>query len=327
MSNAVLRLLRNVTRSTSALVDTVLSDPCSTVPLTVTPLTDRPGGARVVSSPVSGLVVGIAPVNQTGMLTDLPSFAGGGGYACLSHGTLEVPDLQLRPGETLDLPRRLAEHLAVPPCAVEHVLLVGPADPVFSSLGRDGSLAIQWLLHRAAERSGRTVLHGARPQSPALLARRPEVLRRWAADLVPMLTACGTHGFVPLGSVIGPVEEDEVEFRAVKTGYETALPPGLTERAGARLYELAWERVSALATVVGSWTVLHAGSTVDPVDRSGIQGCIAAKRMHMLEHGVLQRLPSGLLRFTCDTAVPSLVNAIRIVTGTNEREHHWRFYA
>lgn len=329
MTIAPLRFLRSFLTPTPAALDTILSGPCSTAPLTVTPLTDHPGGARVVSSPVSGLVIGVAPVGETGALTELPHFAQGGGYVCLSPGSIEVPALALRAGETVDLPRRIAEHLALPPCPVEHLVLVGSADPVFSPLDKGETLALQWLLHRLAERAGRAVLHGAPPPRPLLLDRDPRVLACWSSNLRPMLSATGTPAFVPLGRVVAPVPEvsDDEAFRAVKTGYATALPSGLTERDGARLYELGWERVRALVTVVGHWTVLHAGSTVDPTDRSGIQGCIAAKRRHMLERGVLQRTSTGLLRFTCDTAVPSLTNAIRVVTGTNERRHHWRLAA
>lgn len=306
----------------------ILSRPCSLVPLTVTPLGERATGARVVTSPTSGLVVGIAPVDEVAALTALPHFGEGGAYTFLSHGTVDVPAMVLRPGETVDLPRRIAEHLAFPPCTVEHVLLVGSADPVFSPLGKDGVLALQWLLHGMAVAAGRALVHGAVPQRPPLLAHDPERVARYAMDLRPMALAGGTHAFEPRGPVIGPVVVGPVDkaevFRAVQRGYATDLPPGLTERPGARLYELTWRGLTALATVVDHWTVLHAGSTADPVHHGGVQGCIREKRRRMLAHGVLQRGPGNLLRFTCDTAVPSLVNGVRVVTGTNEREHHWR---
>lgn len=306
----------------------ILSRPCSLVPLTVTPLGERATGARVVTSPTSGLVVGVAPIDEIAALTALPHFGEGGAYTFLSHGTVDVPAMALRPGETVDLTRRIAEHLAFPPCTVEHVLLVGSADPIFSPLGKDGVLVLQWLLHGMAVEAGRALVHGAVPQRPPLLAHDPERVARYAMDLRPMVLAAGTHAFEPCGAVvrpvvIGPADEAEV-FRAVQRGYATDLPPGLTERPGARLYELAWRGLTALATVVGRWTVLHAGSTVDPTHHGGVQGCIRDKRLHMLAHGVLQRSPGGLLRFTRDTAVPSLVNGVRVVTGTNEREHHWQ---
>lgn len=328
MPFALPRFVRSLLTSTTPPVDAILAGPCSTVPVSVVPLTDRDGGPRVVTSPASGLIVGIAPVHETAMLAALPHFAAGGGYTGLNHGTLDVPGLDLRPGDTLDLPRRMNEHLLAPPCPVEHVLMVGAADPVFAPLGRDETIALQWLLYRLAERAGRAALHGAAPARPALLDHEPQRLVRWSADLRPMLCAAGTHAFVPPGRVIGPAIVDptdgEAAFRAVPRGYLTELPPGLTERDGAEHYELAWRRVSARATVVGHWTVVHAGATVDPDEHSGVQGCIAAKRRHMLMHGVLQRGADGLLRLTRDTALPSLVNALRVVTGTNELAERWR---
>ncbi len=326
MAIAPLRLMRALSNPISIDLDTILSGPCSTAPVTVTPLSDDPGGPRVISSPTSALVVGVAPVSDTKPLTTRPHFAREGGYACLAHGDREVAGLQLRPGETVDLPRRIAEHRVFPPCSIEQVLLVGSADPAFSPLGKDGTLAIQWLLYNLAEYAGRAVLHGGSPPFPLLLDRAPQTLARWSADLRPLLTAAGTAAFVPLGPVLGPVvvQPEEETFRAVKSGYETVLPPGLTEAEGAQRYELAWGQVTARATIVGHWTVVHAGSTADPIDRSGIQACIAAKRRHMLEAGVLRRTRTGLLRFTCDVAVPSLTNLVRVLTGTNEPGDHWR---
>jgi hypothetical protein len=326
MAIAPLRFQRTQSNSVPIELDTILSGPCSRVPVTVTPLTDDPSGPRIVSSPASGLVVGIAPINEMKVLAVYPHFAAEGGYACLSHGTVEVPGLQLRPGETLDLPRRIREHRVFPPCVIEHVLLVGSADHAFSPLDKGDVLAIQWLLYSLAERAGRATLFGETPPRPPILHRRPQVLARWSADLRPLLTAAGTLAFVPPGDVIGPmvVQPQEGAFQAVKRGYETTLPPGLTEAESARSYELAWGAVTARATTVSDWTIIHAGSTADPVDRPGIQPCIAAKRQHLQERGVLQQASPGLLRFTCDTAVPSLTNALRILTGTNEPRGHWR---
>lgn len=304
---------------------TLIAGPVSTVPVTVTPLTDHPSGARVASMPTSGLIAGIAPIHDVGRLTALPSFKAAA-YACISQGSLAVPGVHLRPGESLHNPRRQAEHQVLPPCPVEEVLLVGPANPTFGFFGRDETRALEWLLHRLAVEAGRAAVHGTAPPRPALLDREPQRLARWASDAMPLFRALGTPAFAPPGPVLRPiaVEPDDATFRAVQRGYATELPPGLTEQPDARLYELAWAGIYAMATVSGSWTVLHAGSMAAADLSSGVQSCIADKRRAMLAEGIFQRGASGLWRVTRDVALPSLLNALRVLTGTNELDHYWR---
>ena len=330
MASALTRFIASLLNPTPLGLDALLATPRSTVPHTVTPLDDRPGGPRVVSAPDAGLVVGLAHHTRIAALTALPHFAAGVGYATLSHGSISVPALALRAGESLDGPARLAQHLADPPAPIEAILLVGPADPVFSPFGRDESLAVQYLLHGLALRAARAVVHGAPPQRPVLLDREPQRLLRWVQDLAPMLRSC-TPLFEPCAVLLLPrpvVAEPEgageVEPRGVARGYHTVLPPGLTEGVGVSRYALRWRGLAAQATVAGDWTVLHAGTTVDPTDHAGVQSCIADKRARMREQGVLQGTAGGLLRLTRDVGLPSLTNALRVVTGTNEPGHHWQ---
>lgn len=211
------------------------------------------------------------------------------------------------------------------------MLLVGSASPELSPFGRDETVAIQWLLYKLPELAGRVVLHGAAPARPMLIDHNPQLVAEWAGDLKAMLPAAGILACEPRGRVIGPATPDPEElevFSTVLKGYETKLPPGLTELDGAQHHDLVWDGAHALVTVVDHWTVIHAGSTANPEDRSGVQSCIAAKRADMLANGVLQRTRcGGLLRFTCDTAVPSLTNAIRVITGTNLPKDHFRVAA
>lgn len=331
MATLPLRIARKSSRLSSADIDAMLDGPRSTVPVTVTPLTDQPGGPRIIGSPTSGLILGIAAIDQIDALTAYENFARCAGYSCIANWSVEFPFSIFRPGETTYMARRIGEHRAAPPCTFEHVLLVGSADPFFSPFGRDETIAIQWALYRLAERAGRVLLHGAAPARPALLDHNSNLVAQWVADLKTLLPAAGVMACEPRGRILGPVDdgrEAPEAFVAVSRGYEKQVPPGLTERADAIHYDLAWNRVHALVTVVDRWTIIHAGSTADPDDRSGIQGCIALKRVDLLNDGVLQRTRCGhLWRFTCDIAVPSLTNAIRTITGTNLPKDRFRLAA
>ena len=91
-------------------------------------------------------------------------------------------------------------------------------------------------------------------------------------------------------------------------------------RIGNASHDSSPEKIVSTEPGVGGRTV--------PEDRSGVQSCIVAKRATMLANGVLQRTRCGLqLRFTCDTAVASLTNAIRTITGTNLPKDHFRLAA
>ena len=76
--------------------------PCdqAQLPLTLTPLSPTPAGARLVESAMSRLVVGAAPVDELRLLLEHPVFAGRpAAYLLLGEGALRV-------GETLDLAGR-----------------------------------------------------------------------------------------------------------------------------------------------------------------------------------------------------------------------------
>lgn len=330
MAKVPLRVVRNHSSLFATAVEALLDEPRSTVPVTVTPLDDKPGGPRVVSSAGSGLVLGIANIDQIDTLTAYEHFQVGGGYSCISHWCAELPFSAIRPGETVHLPRRIGEHRAAPPCAFEHMLLVGSANPIFAPFGRDETVALQWILYALAESAGRVALHGAPPARPMMLDHNPHLLRQWVRDLRTLLSATGVMAWEPRGATVGRIVDQPEErgpVRAVLQGYETNIPPGLTEREGAVRYDLVWDRIHALVTVVDDWTIIHAGSTANPDDRSGIRSCIAAKRADLLAKGVVQRMQCGLWRFTRDTAVPSLTNAVRTITGTNARDGLFRLAA
>ena len=299
--------------------------PCTSIPVRIVPLGTRPDGSRLITQPGSGLVVGIAPVDDVAGLLAHRSFRGGGGYVTLSHGNLGFTSAQIRPGDTSDLPRRLREHLLWPPHRIEYILVVGPADPAVNPFGKDAALTLQWILHGLALRAGRATVVGAAAPRPLLLDSDPALVGRWIADLRPLLVAAGVMLFEPQGAVTEPRasapsgnDDRDDGLRPVERGYAITLPARLTERPDALRYRLAWNSLSGQATVTDGWTVLHAGSLADPAHRPGIQACIATKRDRLLEHGVLQRTAGGLLRLTRDIAVPSLLNATRLLTGTNE---------
>ncbi|MFD0463366.1 hypothetical protein ACFQY9_17490 [Microvirga aerilata] len=303
----------------------------------------HPAGARLVTSPASCLMVGVAPVFEAAHLFAVPEFQGPTCYGLAHHGMLadlgvaEIDAPQLRVGETIRMPGRYADHRTQPPLPIEDVLLIGSRDR--DSFGRDEVVALQEVLTELASAAGRYQVTGAPPTRSWLRQVNPALVERWLADLRPMLVSAGWMVFEPRGPLLlprgrafeAPTREVAAEPQpsagsppAVPSGFTTAFPPELLAQAEARRYRLHHQGATARVCVVEDWTILEKGSLVRRRDRSGIQLCLARKRNQLIGQGLLRRTRrKGLLRLTQDIALPSLTNAARVVTGDNVPRTLW----
>jgi hypothetical protein len=338
--STLLRPVRGLTLSALAGAKRILLSSCSTLSMQVTPLTDRPNGARLVTSPASCLVVGAGPVSDASLLLDLPVFQRPACYGLHHQGTLSALEVagvdvpQVRIGETLQPARRLDEHRSTPPLPAEEILLIGSRDE--TAFGRDEVVALQEALTVLAVQAGRYQVTGAPPARSWLRQVAPALIERWLFDLRPMLVSAGCLMFEPRGASLAPRPSAPVAVAgeappqqaepapAFAAGFTTDVPPKVLTRPGAQRYRLTFRGATARLCVIGPWTILVKGSLVAMADRSGIQPCLARKRRQLREQGVLQPTGrDGLLRVTQHVALPSLTNATRVVTGGNEAGSLW----
>lgn len=304
-----------------------------------------PPDVRLVTCPDTALVVGAAPMAQVAhLLRQTPFRRRPLAYLLMASAT-PIQPVELYVGETLDGDGRTAEHRRDPRLPADDVILIGCHDDGF---GRDAIQALQHGLTAQAHRAGRCRVVGKPPQRSWLQLADPRQLACWLGVLRPMLVAAGCNLMEPPGARLrprlvaapaarpddlgalrpqtAPVPEPAIRPvpEPVLQGYSLDLPAGLLARADARHYVLTWAGVRAEAVAAGPWTVLRAGSRVVPDDESGIQLCLSRKRQALQEAGVLR--PSGrggLLRVERDVALPSLTNACRVVTGTNQPGTLW----
>lgn len=306
--------------------------------LSLVPLTDRPEGARLALSPCSPLVAGLAPLAEIDRLLTVPALAGHVAYALIHRGEAPGERPEIRWGETVLAPQRLRRHRAHPPLPIEEVVLIGATEP--RAMSESALLALQEALTHQASRAGRARVVGAVPRRSWLAAIEPALIARWLTDLRGLLVALGCPYLEPRGAVLTPqVESLPPAFAAaacaepapipaaaavaVPSGYALDLPAGLTARADAARFTLDWRGLRAHAVVAGGWTVLRAGSHLNPDDRGGIQECLSRKRQALREANLVRPMADGRLRLTRDLGLPSLVNATRVITGGNERDRLW----
>lgn len=306
--------------------------------LSLVPLSDEPGGARIALSPSSPLVVGLAPLAEVDRLRAVPALSQVVTYGLIHRGEALGERPEIRWGETVLAPQRLARHRATPPLPIEEVVLIGSAAP--GGFGESALLALQEALTHQAHRAGRARVVGAEPQRAWLAAVDPALIARWLTDLRGLLVALGCPYLEPRGAVLTPRVERlpaalAVAARAeaplipaypaiaVPSGYTLDLPAGLAARADAARFTLDWRGLRACAVVAGGWTVLRAGSHLNPDDRGGIQECLSRKRAALREANIVRPMADGRLRLTRDLGLPSLVNATRVITGGNEGHGLW----
>lgn len=301
-----------------------------------------PPDVRVVTSSNTALVVGAAPMEKIAHLLCQTQFAERPLTYLLMASATPVSPTELYVGETLDGEKRIAQHRRDPGLAADDVILIACHDDTF---GRDAIQALQHGLTAQAHRAGRCRVLGKPPQRSWLQIADPEQLARWLRVLRPMLAGAGCNLMEPPGArlrprlvaatgmlpdglevprPVAPLPEPAIHPQPVLQGYSLDLPAGLLTRANARRYVLAWGGGRAEAVSAGAWTVLRAGSRVAPTADSSIQLCLLRKRQALVKAGVLR--PSGrrgLLRVERDVALPSLTNACRVVTGTNQPGRLW----
>jgi hypothetical protein len=341
--SSTLRCVRSDFGSTSDQTGSGLALPFPGLPMQVTPLTGNPAGARLVTSPASCLMVGVAPIFEAAHLFAVPEFQHSVCYSLAHHGRLEdlgvseVDAPQVKVGETIRMPGRFADHRTQPPLPIEDILLIGSRDR--TSFGRDEVVALQEVLTEWAVRAGRHQVTGAPPTKSWLRQVNPELIERWLADLRPMLVSAGWMVFEPRGALLlprgrtveAPARDAAAQslppaapLPAVPSGFTTSFPPELLAHPGARRYRLHFQGATARVCEVEDWTILEKGSLVRRHDRSGIQPCLARKRNQLIEQGYLRRTGrKGLLRLIQDIALPSLTNAARVVTGDNVPWTRW----
>ncbi|WP_114946117.1 hypothetical protein [Microvirga calopogonii] len=336
--SSILRSMRRLI--TPVIPEQTASRPCSMVPVQVTLLTDQPGGARLITTPTSGLVVGIAPVTDAPILLTRTLFQRPLCYALFHRGALRelgidgVDAPEARIGETMWPLRRFEEHFNAPPLPIEELLLVASRDE--DGFGRDEIVALQEILTERAVRAGRYEVTGAPPTRSWLRQVQPQLVEHWLADLRPMLISAGCDMFEPRRAVLvprhmarpipahEPIPQAQAALPPLPSGFTVDVPEDLLSHPEARRYRLTFNGASAQARVIGPWTVLEKGSFVAGEDRLGIQPCLANKRRLMQERGVLRPAArQGLLRVTRHVALPSLTNAGRVVTGGNGPKDLW----
>ncbi|GGK38890.1 hypothetical protein GCM10011322_27470 [Salinarimonas ramus] len=280
-------------------------------------LTADPAGARIVLSPASPLVVGVAPVGQVDILLDQSLFEGATAYMLV-----DWPHA-VRVGESLDMPARWADHRAAPPLAADLVVIVAHLGGVYR--GRDATLALQAMLDRLARDAGRCDVVGAIPVASTLATTDPAVLARWEMDVRPMLTAAIGPLFERRGDVLQPISRrssgppaDGSPLRPIGAGYALDVATAVTW-PDALHYRLEWRGARASAAAVGDvGVIVEAGALVCAVETASVQPCIARKRSKLLRERIL--VPTSdphVLRLTRAVRLPSLTNAARVVTGTN----------
>ncbi|GEP01851.1 hypothetical protein [Methylobacterium haplocladii] len=330
------RLARTKTVATAAVPDRPAGSRTARPALSFISLSERPDGARLVLSPCSPLVVGIAPLDELALLRNETALARLVAYSLIHRGEALGECPELRPGETVLMPARMARHRARPPLPIEEVVLIGSND--LQHFGESALLALQEALHRQARRAGRARVVGGEPQQAWLTTVEPVLVARWLHDLRFMLMALGCPYLEPRRAVLQPRAEPLPLLRApvaltplvpapvpvsVPSGYALDLPDGLAARADARRYSLDWRGLRASAVVAGGWTVLKAGSQLIADDRGGIQACLSRKRRTLQEAGLVRRVGRTRLRLLRDLGLPSLVNATRVITGGNESDGLW----
>lgn len=306
---------------------------------------------RLVTSPDTALVVGAAPMERvTHLLSQAPFRKRPLAYLLMASAG-PAQRIELYVGETLDGEERMAGHRRDARLPADDVVLIACHDDLF---GRDAIQALQHGLTAQACRAARCQVVGKPPQRSWLQFADPNQLGRWLTALRPMLMAAGCNLLEPPGTRLRPriagaqaglpevveaplapapllpeplfpgPEPHADRAQAVLQGYSLDLPADLFARADARHYVLDWEGLRAEAVEVGPWTVLRAGSRVALRDDTGIQLCLSRKRQALQEAGVMR--PSGRrgqLQVLRDLALPSLTNACRVVTGTNQPGTLW----
>lgn len=112
----------------------------------------------------------------------------------------------------------------------------------------------------------------------------------------------------------------------LRSGYTLAIPAGIVDMPGARVFALReGGEIIARAVVSGRWRVLLAGSRLRATDAPGVQPCISRKRKVLIRARVLAPDPArpGWLVARRPFAVPSLTNLARIVGGDNRPGRRW----
>ncbi|GGK51775.1 hypothetical protein [Salinarimonas ramus] len=293
-------------------------------PVWVRHLTPDPAGARLILSPGSPLIAGVASACEADMLLEEPALGGAAGYVLI-----DWPHA-VRVGETLDMAGRWAAHRGAPPLPIEQVFIVASLPELRA--GRDTTLALQSILHRLARESGRCALIGAAPSPSPLESSDSALVARWASDIRGLLLAGIGPLFEPCAARLQPraVEATPPEppvgvLRPVSVGYALDVPGGVALWPDAMRYRLEWRGARASAAVVDGVTVVESGSLVMATETPCIQPCIARKRARLQAEGVLAptRNPQ-LLRLAKPVRLPSLINGARVVTGSNTGVDVWR---
>ncbi|MBM6579374.1 hypothetical protein ILT44_04185 [Microvirga sp. BT689] len=270
-----------------------------------------PFDVRIVTSPVTPLVLGTCLVDNVRSLVGLSEMHGPAAY-------LHVDPDTARAGETVFAPRRLLAHDGAPPFeGVEQVIIIRSQDPYF---GKDEVMLLQSALAAGIAAAGRcTVIQGTGHPSVPVQPGQRALLRRWMADLRLLLIGCGFHG-------LEPVSAAELCRSGPTTGFSVAVPHELLDGSNVQRYRIERDGIRAECSRVGPWTILHRGSTLRPNPIESYQVGLAEKRKALTAEGILVsgRTERDPFTLTADIAVPSLTNASRLVLGNNSGPDAWQ---
>lgn len=300
---------------------------------------------RLIESPTSNLVLGIAGWHLRQRLLDLPQVCGSSNYAIVGSTGQPFPDAPtaIYWGATDKLQQRLRRHSGDLPVVEPRAVLV-IAGAHLGVLSPDMSEGLEWLLSRLTRAHSVFTLVNAFRQ-PNLRPAQITTRLRWVESLRPMLQTAG-YPIIPFEEPDAGIEPEfgraadartappqppqEAELTsgavpAVRSGWSTSFPSDLEQRSEAQRFVLSDGEVEARAVVCGAWTVIEAGAIGRRHPVPSHQSCLTDKLEAMIEAGVLRPIPGRphLVRLMRSIAVPSLLNARRLLCGNNGPASGW----
>ena len=270
-----------------------------------------PLDVRIITSPVTPLVLGTCLVDNVRHLMNLSEMKGPAAYLHFD------PDAA-RTGETLFAPRRLMDHETTRPFdTVTQVIVIRSTSEWF---GKDSVMALQAEIAARISDAGRcTLIQGTGHPAAAPQPGQRALLRRWISDLRAMIVDCGFFG-------LEPAETATARHGAPSKGFSVAIPEELLDGSSVERFRIERDGIRAECSRLGPWTVLHRGSSLRPTPISSYQDGLAEKRRALMEEGILVAgdAVGDPLTLSADVALPSMTNAARLVLGTNTSSMLWQ---
>ncbi|MBD2747304.1 hypothetical protein IC232_11435 [Microvirga sp. BT688] len=283
------------------------------------------------------LVVGSAPWPKAAILLSRAEFQNPSCYAIIGGapsqlGMPAVPETHV--GRTGRPPVRTRQHRQSPPLSPVRTLVIITTDDE-KGLLFDEAAALERALHVEAARAGSHKVVSRPPRDRGLPPGVITRVNRWLDSLRWMLAVAGCTileakqdnpdpGLTPDLDTVAPAAEAEVLPPAV--GWTTAFPRDLLKRPDARWFQLDHPEVSATALVVDGWCVVTKGSRARVKEIRSIQPGLKNKRLTLVSSGLLKPVcgRKDVLETTRDIGLPSLINAGRLLLGSNTRGRRWR---